>query len=372
MSKKIRFGIVGCGRIGVRHAEHILKNKRAELSVVCDINEKRVDELAKEYNSKSLYSFDKLLEEDVDVVSICTPSGMHAEMVIRAFEAGKHVLCEKPMALNLIDADKIIEAEHHSKKKFFLVKQNRYNEPIKALKDCVYNKKLGKISIISSTVWWNRNREYYEKDPWKGTMELDGGALITQCSHFLDLMIWLGGRVKSVYARMDNLCHKYIETEDTGIITILFDSGCIGSLGYTTSIYKKNLEGSISVAGERGTIKVGGQYLNKMEFWDVQNVEKPEIKSSRPLLPASDGSYKGSMSKHDEVIENVVGVLLDGKKIKTNSLQGRESIEAMQAAYISALNQRCVELPLGGEEYNFKLNEESPFSGQKKGGPSVK
>jgi predicted dehydrogenase len=364
---KIKFGIVGCGRIGARHAEHIFHNKRAELAFVCDILRKRADKFAQDYSSKAIYDFKDLVTQDIDVISICTPSGLHAEMSIWAMKNGKHILCEKPMALHMIDAEKMIQVEKEYGKKLFLVKQNRYNPPIKLLKDSVYNNKLGKIMLITSNVLWNRNKSYYMTDDWKGTMKLDGGALMTQCSHFLDLMIWIGGKVKSVNAKMINLDHHYIETEDTGLITLEFENGAIGCLQYTTCVYKQNLEGSISVLGTKGSIKVGGQYLNTLDFWDVEGFARPDVVDGAPLLPDANGTYKGSMSKHDEVIENVVAVLLDGAEIGTNGIHGRASVEVMQAAYISALEGKKVSLPLNGTNYIFKICEEPPISGHKKG-----
>lgn len=366
MKMKVKFGVVGCGRIGTRHAEEIFKNKRAELCAVCDVIKERADTLAKQYNAKAIYDFDELLKENLDVISICTPSGLHAEMSEKTLKSNKHVLCEKPMTLNLDNADNVIKAKKENKKKFFLVRQNRFNPPIMALKDCVYNKKIGKILLINCNVLWNRSKEYYEKDDWKGTMKLDGGALMTQCSHFLDLMLWIGGRVKSVSAKMANLNHDYIETEDTGLITLVFENGSIGNMQYTTCVHKKNFEGSITLVGTNGTIKVGGEYLNRLDFWDVNGLEIPKLESGEPMLPSSDGTYKGSKSNHDKIIENVIQVLLEDKEIAINSLQGRNSIEVMQAAYISALKNKQVSLPLKGEDYQFKINEQPPLSGNKK------
>ena len=366
MDKKVRFALVGCGRIGIRHAEQISNNKRAKLTAVCDIIKERADNFAKQYGAKAFYNYEELLKEDFDIVSICTPSGIHAEMSINALNKNINVLCEKPMSLNISDADKIVNAEKNSNGKFFLVKQNRHNPPIKELKELVYNKKLGKIIMMGCNVFWNRNKEYYQTDDWKGTMELDGGALMTQCSHFLDLMVWIGGRVKKVNAKMFNLSHDYIETEDTGTITLVFENGSVGFLQYTTSVYEKNFEGSMTVLGTEGTIKVGGQYLDTLEFWKVHNIEKPNFEENEPLLPSKDGTYKTSKSKHDKVIENVIQVLLEGKEIATNSIQGRESIEVMQAAYISAIKNKEITLPLKGEEYSFKLDKQPPLSGHKK------
>ena len=362
--RKIKFGVVGCGKIGMRHAEHISKNEMAELVAVCDIIKERADNLAKKYSAKAVYDFDEMLKHDIDVVSVCTPSGLHAEMSIKGLKNKKHVLCEKPMTLNLHDADKIVEAEKESNKKFFLVKQNRYNPPIKILKDVVYNNKLGKVSLINCNVIWNRNEDYFKNDPWRGTMHLDGGSLMTQCSHFLDLMIWIGGKVKEIYAKMSNLNHPYVETEDTGFITLTFENGCIGSLQYTTCAYGKNMEGSITVIGSKGNVKVGGEYLNTLDYWHVEGLEKPELEKGNP--PNDYGTYKGSMSNHDKVIENVIDALQNGAEVATNSLQGRNSIEVMQAAYISALKNENVRLPLKQEYYDFKINEQPPISGNKR------
>ena len=195
-------------------------------------------------------------------------------------------------------------------------------------------------------------------------MALDGGALMTQCSHFLDLMIWIGGPIRSVFARMQNLTHPYIETEDTGFVTVHFENGAIGSLQYTMNVYEKNFEGSMTVLGTKGTIRVGGEYLNTLDKWNVEGMEMPVIEKG---AEANDyGTYKGSMSNHDKVIENVCEVLQDGAQISANSLQGRESVEAMQAAYLSAIEHEEVYLPLRGPRYQFKLNEEPPMSNHRK------
>jgi len=364
MKRKIQFGIVGCGRIGSRHAKFISKNRRAKLVAVCDINKSKSNKIAKEYGCKALYDYNELLNEDIDVINVCTPSGMHADMAVKALGKSRHVLCEKPMTVNLADADRVLKAEEKSKKKFFLVKQNRYNPPVKVLKDAVYNKKLGKLTLINCNVIWNRHKAYYTEDEWKGTMKLDGGALMTQCSHFLDLMVWIGGGIKSVYANMANLSHPYIETEDTGFVTLVFENGAIGSLQYTTTAYRKNREGSMTVIGTKGAIKVGGEYINTLDYWDVEGVEKPKVPKGGK---ANDyGTYKGSMSNHDKVIENVIDVLLGDGEIATNSTQGRYSIEVMQAAYISAYTGKKVDLPLRNGNYKFKLDKQKPLSGNVK------
>ena len=365
--ERIRFGVVGCGRIGSRHAAHIAANPRAELAAVCDVREERARAFAAEYGGAPSSSLAAMLGTPLDVVSICTPSGMHAEMSCAALAAGVHVLCEKPMALSLADCERVVRAEAASDRRFFLVKQNRYNAPVRALKDAVFRGRLGRVTLVGSDVLWNRNRAYYEADDWKGTMAQDGGALMTQCSHFLDLMLWIGGRVTSVTARMANLAHDYIETEDTGVIQLAFEGGAIGALTYTTCTYRQSLEGSLSVIGTDGTVKIGGQYLNSLEQWDVKDLPRPTDADEVPLLPGADGTYRSSKSRHGDVIENVVAVLLDGQDIKTNSAQGRESVEVMQAAYVSALERREVRLPLTGADAAFRLDAATPFSGRAKG-----
>jgi UDP-N-acetyl-2-amino-2-deoxyglucuronate dehydrogenase len=361
--EKVKFGLVGCGRIASRHAEGIIKNPRAELSYVCDIDKNRADYYAKEYDSVPLYDFNELLKKDIDVVNICTPNGLHAQMSIDSMLNGKNVLCEKPMTINLIDSDKVVQVERETGKNFFLVKQNRYNASIVKLKEIVSTGKMGDITFVGCNVYWNRSKDYYTKDAWKGTMKLDGGAIMTQFSHYLDLMLWIGGEVKSVNAKMTNLNHHYIETEDTGIVNLAFENGSFGSLQYTNCVYEKNYEGNMMVLGTNGTIKVGGPYLNKMEFWNVKDVPKPDIEEEVPLIPDENGNYKKSKSRHEDVIENVVSVLYDGGNIKTTSLAGRRSVEVMQGTYISAIEKRDVYFPLKEKSYNFKLDEQKTIFG---------
>jgi UDP-N-acetyl-2-amino-2-deoxyglucuronate dehydrogenase len=364
--KRIRFGVVGCGRIGSRHAAHIRDNPRAELVGVCDVVGERARGFAAEYGGTPSVALPELLATPMDVVSICTPSGMHAGMSIDVLSAGVDVLCEKPMALSVADCDRVIAAEAASGRRFFLVKQNRFNAPVRALKDAVFRGRLGRVTLVGADVLWNRNRAYYASDAWKGTMAEDGGALMTQCSHFLDLMIWIGGPAASVSARMANLDHGYIETEDTGVVAVTFASGALGVLKYTTCTYRQSVAGSMTVVGTDGTVMIGGQYLNALEHWDVRDLPRPADADEAPLLPGPDGTYKGSRSRHGDVIENVVAVLLDGHEIKTNSAQGRESVEVMQAAYVSALERREVRVPLTGPDAAFKLDGQPPLSGRPK------
>jgi UDP-N-acetyl-2-amino-2-deoxyglucuronate dehydrogenase len=361
---KVHFGILGCGKIGKRHAERILQNRDAKLVGVYDILPERAELFATTYGCRRFSTPEELLRSKLDVVNICTPSGLHASMSVEVLNAGKHVLCEKPMTTCLVDADNVIETEKASGKRFFLVKQNRFNPPVKALKECVRDGRLGNILFMGCSVFWNRTRQYYTEDDWRGTMALDGGALMTQCSHFLDLMVWIGGAVRAVSSDMSNLAHPYIETEDTGVVSLEFKNGAQGLLQYTTNTHRENLEGSLTVLGSSGTVKVGGKYLNTLEHWSVEGCQAPVIEKGAE--PNDYGTYKGSMSNHDKVIDNVIRVLNGLEQIATNSVQGRESVEVMQAAYISALADRKVVLPLVGSDYSFRITEHPPLSGHRK------
>ncbi|MEM4267925.1 MAG: Gfo/Idh/MocA family oxidoreductase [Candidatus Woesearchaeota archaeon] len=356
MEKKVNFAIIGCGSIVKKHIEAISLNEDARLLAVCDVKRERAISTASLGKCSYYTKLEDILNDPlIDVVSICTPNNMHAEMVIKALEAGKHVLCEKPMALCVADADKIVEVNLRSGRSFFLVKQNRFNPPIVALKNAFNKELLGKVYLINSTVYWNRNENYYKNSDWRGKKSSEGGALFTQASHFLDLMLYLGGKVKSVFAVMENFAHSGIETEDTGIIVIRFIKGAIGTLQYTTAVYESNFEGTISVFGTKGTIKVGGKYLNELEFWNVEGVPKPQIEQCNPQNDY--GTYQGTMSNHDKVYKNITEVLLHNGKIATTSLEGRNSVEVMQAAYISSIKRREVFLPLKGSEYEFNITK---------------
>jgi UDP-N-acetyl-2-amino-2-deoxyglucuronate dehydrogenase len=348
--KKIKFGLVGCGMISPKHIKAIIDLPEAELVAVCDTIKERADKIAQEEKCKSYQNYEDLLKEDLDVIAISTPSGMHANMSIKALESGKHVLCEKPMALNTKDTQKMMEAEKKSGQKFFLVKQNKFNPPIRALKDAVYHNKLGNLIMINSNVYWNRNDQYYANENWRGTKNIDGGMFFTLASHFLDLMLWIGGKVESVQSVMGNYNHPQIETEDAGIVLLKFKNGAIGKILVTTCVQPKNMEGNLYVLGTKGTVKVGGKYLNELEHWYVEGVETPKLEKS---APANDyGFYQGSMSNHDKVYKNVLDVLLKGEEIKTNSQQGHESIEVIQAAYLSAKLNKEITLPLKDEQPN--------------------
>ena len=332
--KQIKFGLVGCGRIANRHAEHI-KNF-GQLQAVCDVVTEKADKLGSEYGANSYSSIDDLLrsESDIDVISVCSPNGLHAEHSIKALKAGFHVLCEKPMAINVHDCGEMIKAAESANKRLFAIKQNRFNPPIAALKKAISDGALGKLYSIQLNCFWNRNEDYY-KNSWKGTKDMDGGTLYTQFSHFIDLLYWLIGDVKRAHAIMRNFAHEgIIEFEDAGVVALEFHNGVIGAINYTVNSYGKNMEGSLTIFGEKGTVKIGGQYLNELEY---QNIEGFEFKDLPKGNTANNyGQYQGSMSNHDKVYENLVDVLTNQGTISTNAFEGLKTVEIIDKIYTAA------------------------------------
>jgi predicted dehydrogenase len=330
----IQFAIIGCGRIAQRHAEHI--NKFGKLVAVCDVVKEKADAMAKQYNAVAYYNAADLLanEKSIDVVSICSPNGLHAQHSIQSLKAGFHVLCEKPMAINVSDCGEMIKTAEHYNKRLFAIKQNRFNPPVEAVKKIIDEGRLGKIFSVQLTCFWNRNEDYYQNS-WKGTKELDGGTLYTQFSHFVDLLYWMVGDIKDVEAYTANYAHQgIIEFEDTGVVILKFQNGAIGTINYTVNSYGKNMEGSLSIFGEKGTVKIGGQYLNELEY---QNIEGYKIENLPVGNTANNyGNYQGSMSNHDKVYQNLVDVLTNNASISTSAFEGLKTVEIIDKIYYKA------------------------------------
>ena len=329
--EKIKFGIIGCGRIAQRHAKHI--SSYGSLMAVCDVVHERADGLAKEYDAKPYYNIESLLvnEPDIDVISVCTPNGLHATHSIQSLQANKHVLCEKPLAINVYDAGEMIKEAEKVKKKLFVIKQNRFNPPVAAVKKAIDEGRLGKILSIQLSCFWNRNEDYY-KNSWKGTLDMDGGTLFTQFSHFIDLLYWMFGDLEEAEAMAANLAHQnIIEFEDTGVVILKFDSGTLGTINYTVNSYEKNMEGSLTIFGEKGTVKIGGQYLNELEYQNIQNFEIKDL----PVGNTANnyGQYQGSMSNHGEVYANLIDVLSNDAAISANGFEGLKTVEIIDRIY---------------------------------------
>lgn len=327
----IKFAIVGCGRIGQRHAEHI--SNKGKLVAVCDVNLDKTQDLANKYSAKQFSSLEDLIQSgiEIDVISICSPNGLHAEQTIRALNAGYHVVCEKPMALNVYDCGEMIKAAEKANRRLFVVKQNRFNPPVEALKKILDDGVLGKVTNVQLNCFWNRNSEYYTQSDWKGTKELDGGILYTQFSHFIDLLYWFIGDVQEVSAFNANFSHTEIDFEDTVVAVLKFYNGTLGTANFTINSYDKNMEGSIVIFGEKGTVKIGGQYLNELEY---QNIKDYKIENLPAGNPANNyGKYFGSMSNHDRVYENVIEVLTNNGIIATNGFEGLKTVEIIDKIY---------------------------------------
>ena len=335
MPGKIRFGIIGCGRIAQRHAEHI--HSKAKLVAVCDVVKEKADAMAVKFDAKPYYDVTDFLKDanNLDVVSVCSPNGLHAQHAIAALNAGVHVLCEKPMALSVYDCGEMIKAGERTNKRLFAIKQNRFNPPVEAVKRIMDEGRLGKIFSIQLSCFWNRNPDYYHNS-WKGTLKLDGGTLYTQFSHFIDLLYWMVGDVKEVKAMMGNYAHQgIIEFEDTGVVIMEFHNGAIGTIIYTVNSYGKNMEGSLTIFGEKGTVKIGGQYLNELEY---QNIEGYKIENLPEGNKANNyGNYQGSMSNHDKVYDNLVQVLEHNAAISTSSFEGLKTVEIIEKIYKAAI-----------------------------------
>lgn len=332
--KKINFAIVGCGRIAQRHAEHI--NNNGNLVAVCDIDINKAIELSNKYGSKYFSNIDDLLNANlnIDVVSICSPNGLHAEHAIKALNAKCNVLCEKPLAINVNDCGEMIKAAERNNQRLFAIKQNRFNPPVAAVKEAIDKGIFGKIYSVQLSCFWNRNPEYY-RNSWKGSLKLDGGTLYTQFSHFIDLLYWIIGDVKTVYALSDNFSHHdSIEFEDTGVIALKFHSGALGTINYTVNSFNKNMEGSLTIFAEKGSVKIGGQYLNELEYQNIENFEFKDLPKGNTAN--NYGNYVGSMSNHDKIYENLVDVLLNGSSISTNAFEGLKTVEIIDKIYSSA------------------------------------
>jgi UDP-N-acetyl-2-amino-2-deoxyglucuronate dehydrogenase len=329
------FAIVGCGRAGERHATHV--GKFGRFVAVCDLAPAAARGLSQSYGAEAFFDYGEMLKAvrgKVDVIAVCTPNGLHCEHTIKAFEAGFHVVCEKPMAITVHECGDMIKAAERANRRLFVVKQNRYNPPVVHLKQLIDLGVLGRIFSVHLNCYWNRNDKYY-RDSWRGTRLMDGGILYTQFSHFIDLLYWLVGDVREVMALTDNYCHETsIEFEDSGVAILRFYNGAIGSVNFTINSYGRNMEGSLTLFCENGTIKIGGQYLNEVEYQRVRGMEPTKLKEGRP--PNEYCDYQGSMSNHEDVYENVHKVLALNGSIGTMGYEGLKTVEIIDKIYAAA------------------------------------
>ena len=329
--KKIKIGVIGCGRIGSRHAEKITSLDEFELIGVCDIEIDKARELGEKYATNFTDDLEKLIALKPDIIAVCTPNGLHYKHSKLILCSNINVLCEKPVTLKSNESLDLINLAEKNNTRLFAVKQNRFNPPIQVLKDTIEKGQIGKLLSFQLSCFWNRNENYYENS-WKGSLDLDGGTLYTQFSHFLDLILWLFGNFKETNGYFDNNNHhETIEFEDTGVVIIRMENGMIGTINYTVNAFESNMEGSLTIFGSNGTIKIGGQYLNEIEYWKVKDVEIPILKKGNKAN--SYGHYQGSMSNHLEVYQNLIDVLKRNKSINTTSLEAFKTVSLIESIY---------------------------------------
>lgn len=332
--KKLRFALVGCGRIVSKHADALSGNiANAELVAVCDKIQEKAEKTGKKYNVNYYYSYDEMLtNEDIDIVCILTESGKHAKHAIDIVSKyKKHIVVEKPMALTLDDADKMIETCDLHNKKLFVVKQNRYNLPVLKLREALEKGRFGKINLGTVRVRWCRTQEYYDQDYWRGKWALDGGVFTNQASHHIDLLEWMLGDPVSVFAKSKTYMVN-IEAEDTGVAIINFKNGAIGIVEATTATRPKDLEGSLSILGEKGSVVIGGFAVNEMQTWNFtenEDNDKDIINNFKENPPNVYGFG------HIRYLENVCDAIINNTKALVDGLEGRKSLELINAIYES-------------------------------------
>jgi len=341
-AKTFRIALVGCGRISKNHFEAIDKIDGLELVAVSDADLERAKRAGLEWKVPYFSSYEKMLaESNADVVTIATPSGLHPEQGIAAAKAGKHVVMEKPMAISLTGADALVQACDKAGVQLFVVKQNRLNPPVQLLKRAVDRNRFGRIYMASCAVHWARPQAYYDQAPWRGTWEFDGGAFMNQASHYVDLIQWIMGPVESVMAKTATLARR-IETEDSGIAILKFRSGALGAIEVTMLAYPRNLEGSLTILGEKGSAKIGGTAVNKIEHWEFAEPDDDDklIEAANTNPPDVYGLG------HQGYYRNVLSVLRGEAKPDTDGRAGRKSLELILGIYESAKTGREVPLPL--------------------------
>ncbi|MBS1582763.1 MAG: Gfo/Idh/MocA family oxidoreductase [Bacteroidetes bacterium] len=329
----VRFAVVGCGHIGKRHAEMIQRNPESELVALCDVRPKAelgLDAYAVPFFNDLSAMLDAV--PGIDVVSVCTPNGLHAPMSIAALDRRKHVVCEKPMGLSKASCEAVIHKALQVHRHVFGVMQNRYSPPSRWIKEMVESGRLGDIHLVQVNCYWNRDERYYKPGGWKGTADLDGGTLFTQFSHFIDIMYWLFGDITDIQGRFADFNHQDLTAfEDSGLVSFRFLDGGMGCLNYTTSVWDRNLESSLTVIGSKGSVKIGGQYMDQVEVCHVKDYVMPVLE---PTNPANDyGAYKGSASNHHYIIENVVDTLKGRTTMTTNALEGLKVIDIIERIY---------------------------------------
>jgi UDP-N-acetyl-2-amino-2-deoxyglucuronate dehydrogenase len=341
--RRIRFALVGCGRIAQNHMAAIANlTDRVELSAVCDVDSGALRAAAEKTRVRPYSSLAELLSEaDADIVTLATPSGLHAEQALQVAESGRHVMTEKPMATRWQDGKRMVAACDAAGVRLFVVKQNRHNATLRLLKSAIDKGRFGRIYMVTINVFWMRPQSYYDSARWRGTWEFDGGAFMNQASHYVDLLDWLIGPVESVQAYTGTLARD-IEVEDSGVANIRWRTGTLGSVNVTMLTYPKNLEGSITIIGEKGTVRVGGVAVNEIQHWEFATPDADdELVRSASYQTTSVYGFG-----HPAYYANVIKVLRGEAEPDTDGREGLRSLEVLVAIYRSARDGQRVSLPL--------------------------
>jgi UDP-N-acetyl-2-amino-2-deoxyglucuronate dehydrogenase len=341
--RRIRVAVIGCGRISKNHFESIkIHNENLELAAICDSNQERLDSFSWPASIAKFTSLQSLLTTiDVDLVSLCTPSGFHPDQTMLAAQCGVHVMTEKPMATRWKDGLAMVKACDDANVRLFVIKQNRRNSTLQLLKRAVAEKRFGRIFMVNINVFWTRPQAYYDTDPWRGTWELDGGAFMNQASHYVDLLEWLIGPIADIQA-MTGTLDRNIEVEDTGVMNIRWRNGAMGSMNVSMLTYPKNLEGSITIIGEKGTVRVGGVAVNDIQHWEFEEPKDYD----KDIENANYETTSVYGFGHPLYFKNVIDVLRGQAEPETDGREGLKSLEVLIATYLSARDNKTVSLPL--------------------------
>lgn len=342
-SQKVKVALIGCGRIASKHFEAMsLLQPAIDLVGVCDTDPQALAQAVEKTGSVGFVCLtDVLKKTDAELVVLCTPSGLHAAQTIQIAQSGRHVVTEKPMATRWQDGLDMVAACDKAGIHLFVVKQNRYNATLRLLKRAVAKRRFGRIYMVSINVFWTRPQSYYDSAAWRGTWEFDGGALMNQASHYVDLLDWLIGPVESVYAFTATLA-RHIEVEDTAVVNVHWRSGTLGSMSVTMLTFPRNLEGSITIIGEKGTVKVGGVAVNEIQHWEFAEPDEEDANVGETSYQTASVYGFGHVAYYDNVIKTLKGEA----EPDTNGREGLHSLEILIAAYLSARDGRRVALPL--------------------------
>ena len=346
----MKYALIGCGRIATNHIKAAINNQ-LEIAAVCDIQEDHMETLLEKHDIQADASIKRYMdyktmikEVQPELVSIATESGIHAEIAIFCINHGVHVIIEKPMAMSMADANEIIRLSEEKKVKVSACHQNRFNIAVQEMRQALEKGRFGKLSHGSIHVRWNRNQNYYTQAPWRGTWAQDGGALMNQCIHGIDLLRWtFGGEIEEVYGQTRQQFHDYLEAEDVGMAVVKFKNGAIATIEGTTNVYPKNLEETLYIFGEKGTVKIGGTSTNNIDVWDFADETEADTKN-KGLEEATSNVYGNG---HTSLFADVIDAIQTDRKPYVDAYAGRDALELVLAIYKSQKEGKAVKLPLG-------------------------